>query len=303
MSELHKFTTPDGVEYTFDAPSPNATRLVLVPSPGNWGLPPLNIITERNYKQDGDTVVAKYLNPRQFELSFRLQGCSREDYWEARQTILNICRPNRNGEVTYTHIRADLSQRAIKGTPLSPNFPAIDPESWDEWAIADALQMICHNPTWYNPTETTPDIVHTEPDPALQFPFSFPVDSFFGSGVDLYEAQFTYDGNWYTYPVFEIHGQALNATMQHQELGIQIVIQGEIGTNETVTVDLVNRTAISDLEGSVWNRLWVLSNIVDFRVEPAPAVSGGINTLQVFLDNRDVNTAVSISFNARYIGL
>lgn len=303
MSELHKFTTPDGVEYTFDPPSPNATRLVLVPSPGNWGLPPLNIITERNYKQDGDSVVAKYLNPRQFELSFRLQGCSREDYWTARQTILNICRPNRNGEVTYTHVRNDLSQRAIKGTPLSPNFPAIDPESWDEWAIADALQLVCHNPTWYDPIETEPDIVITEPDAALIFPFDFPVNSFFSAGVTMYEAQFTYAGSWYTYPVFEVHGQARNLTLQHQELGIQVVLQGDITTNETVTIDFVNRTAVSDIEGSVWNRLWVLSNIVDFRVEPAPIVSGAVNTLQAVLDNQDANTAVSVSFNDRYVGL
>lgn len=146
--ELHKVITYDGVEYSL---SLSQIRWVLDQA-ANAGLPPVNYITQRAYKQDGASEVAYYLQPRTISINFRTGTCSRDQYWDARAELLNIMRPNRNGTyATYIFSQADGTQRAIRGRPITPTFPPNDPEVWDEFAVQEPIDIQCFDPTWFDP--------------------------------------------------------------------------------------------------------------------------------------------------------
>jgi hypothetical protein len=298
ITELHSITTADGQTYILND---GVSRWVSVPTPGNLGLPPFKAVTERGYKQNRENEVSLYLQPRTLQITFQHNGCSREEYWQMRAALLDICRPNREGLAVYTFINEARVKRAIQGRIQSPTFAESDIEEWKEWEFNEPIQIDCYDPTFYDPDIKQASFVHTAADPALVFPAAFPI--YFDSAIDAYNAAIAYHGTWETFPILIVTGQAQGIIMEHEDLGLFIYFLGTVAVGETLTIDLRNRTVESDLKGNRFTELAPISDLTSWRLLPAPQVSGGVNNIQIGIDGITPETTVTLRFYERYIGI
>lgn len=301
ITELHSITTYDGLEYVF---GDGANRWLLVPTPGNWGLPPIKFNTERGYKQDGVRETSYLLNPRTITLRHEAKSCSRDEYWQSRLTLLEVARPNRNGQyVTYTFIQQNGTKRSIRGRPVSPTYPSPDTDSWNEHILTDDVEIECFDPVWFDPDAETVSDGTGVSFAALVFPFYFPDEAFFGGSTVVYTGLVSaYPGTWYSFPVITVHGQFNSLQLTHVELGVSIRYLNPVTASEELVIDLAQKTVTI---GGV-NKAGYLSptsDITAFKIEPTPIVVGGTNTIQAIADNTDANTALTVEYYTRYIGI
>lgn len=176
LIELSKIVSYDGIEYDMiiRGSGDNVMGRYVLSTVANAGLPPIQFITQRSYKQDGVSELAYYLEPRTIGLNFRAQDCSRDQFWALRHTLLEVTRPNRNGTyVTYYLTFPDGTMRAIRGRPRTPIFPDTDPEQWDEFAISEVIQIDCFDPVWFDPTQQSEESV-TPPLVEKEYTFGIP---------------------------------------------------------------------------------------------------------------------------------
>lgn len=299
LAELHSFTTYDGIEYILDG----KVQAVLANTPGNAGLPEINYVTQRTYKQDGVTEQAFYLQPRTLQLSMTAQGKDRQAFFDLRTRLLNIARPNRGGSpgyVTYTFIRQDGTKRAIRGRMTTPKFPLSDSSEWDEYAFNEVLDLNCFDPTWYDPSEVTA-VIESAVATELVFPITFPIT--FGDESIYQQATIDYMGDWYSYPIVTIEGPCDNWKIEHQELGLFIIYPLPVASGEILTLNLSDKTLVSNANGDVWGGLAPVSEIVLMRIEPAPIVPNGVNTIRFYAENPDINTNFTLQYFSRFIGI
>lgn len=298
-AELWSVTTYDGTTYNL-----NQTRQMgNLGTPGSMGLPTINYVTQRTYKQDGVTEQAFYLQPRTIAMEWTLGKCSRQEYWEARQELLNIFRPNRGGSpgyLTLNFVRYDGQKFSIRARSQTPRFAATDNETWDEFGITETLEFECFDPTWFNPAVTAATISSATPA-NLVFPITFPI--VFDSG-DLYQkAIITYTGTWYAYPTITITGPCDSFQIEHQELDIFLIYTLSVAAGETLTLNLQDKTLVSSIGTDQWGGLAPLSEVQRFRIEPSPIVTNGVNTIRFYAPGSGVGTNFTLSYNTRYVGI
>lgn len=298
-AELWSITTYDGATYHL-----NQTRKKSnLGTPGSMGLPPINFVTQRTYKQDGVTEQAFYLQPRTIPIQWTLGECSRQDYWAARQALIDIFRPNRGGNpgyLTLNFVRYDGQKFSIRARSQTPRFVATDPQMWDEFGITETFELECFDPTWFNPTVTAATISSATPS-ELVFPIDFSI--VFDNG-DLYQqALINYAGSWYTYPTIAITGPCNNFQIEHQELDIFLIYTLSVASGETLTLNLADKTLESSVGTDQWGGFAPASEIQRFRIEPDPIVASGINTIRFYANSSGVGTNFTLNYNARYIGI
>ncbi len=66
----------------------------------NFGLAPLHFIVQRGPYQDGDTALDMRLDPRVIRLVIAETLYRRDDYWDRRNDVLDLLRPNRSFDGT-----------------------------------------------------------------------------------------------------------------------------------------------------------------------------------------------------------
>src|SRR5262245_46132533 len=116
--DTHTFTTFDGQKLVID----NKNQRLFILSYGSYGAPPIQYLTRKGYKQDGDTVVDYTVDVRSVPIVFhRAAECSRKNYWLARTALIDLMRPNRGGGLTYTLKQAGGVQRSLVIYP-TPGF-------------------------------------------------------------------------------------------------------------------------------------------------------------------------------------
>ena len=305
--ELHTITTADGQVYTLQ----QGNRFLLTPSPNGWGLPPIDYATIRYYQADEDVETTFTLGARRFSVGVRAQGCSRQQLFELRQDILNMVRPNRNGLLTYTFIDEVGNKRAVTARVVGLPFGGYSPDKWDEWNYQDSIDFLCHNPVWFNPASTTQTGTAISIN-ELVFPITFPI--FFGQ-ADLFAGiTVNYVGSWYSYPVIHATGAFTNLRISNLSTGQDFVLTGTVNSGQSITIDLqagydsqgnpVGIQITDDTTGdSLFGFLSPTTNIVKFRIEPDPIAAGGVNEFEFSATGTDGNTAVSMTYNERYIGI
>lgn len=309
--ELHQVITGDGKTYNLNTNT--RARYMLETTPNNWGMSQFEDVTEQSYQQDGVNVLAFYLKPRQFNVRIGAEGCSRIELFNLRKTLIDIFRPNRNGQLTYIFQDPDANQYAIKGYCTDLSFANESPDQWYEWGYKTGLTIQCYDPTWYNPlasSATGQSAFSTE----LVFPITFDDDNiFFGDGDLFAEATVNYTGNWYTYPVITVTGAFNTLEITHVELGYKITYLGTAAAGQYVVFDMRNTYSSTGqhVGWRVYNQagenvdslLASESNLLRFRIEPDGVVTDGINTFTFSALEIDGNTSATISYNTRYIGI
>lgn len=312
QAELHRIITADGITYLIN-PN-NAARWLLSSTPGNWGLPPTDYQRDRVYKGQGEIEMGYTLQTRRFTLEVGGQGCSRDELWQLRLNLLEAIRPNRNGQLTFVFRQPDFTEYAIVARAVSDPFVGNTPDEWFEWGYQGGIDFEAIDPVWYTPTQ----VVVSGSVPAqleLVFPITFDNDNIvFGDSDLIEECIINYTGTWRDYPIITVTGPASTIQLIHVEKAVSLVWTGTLLAGTTLTFNLRNGYnsqgffegwTITDSTGANQNQyLDFLSNLLDFAIWPGSELGNtGTNTIRLNALQTDSNTALSVAYNTRYIGI
>lgn len=301
--DVQSLTTFDGQQITLANQKGDSLFAI---SYGNYGAPPIEYLTRRGYKQDGSTVVDYTINDRSIVITFYQQlACTREQYWEYRAFLIDFFRPNRGGALTLTVRESGGNKRSLK-VYAAPGF-VFAPSAPDEsgWLLEEPITFIAYDPIWYDPT--TADVVLSGIAASqLVFPITFPI--VFSPDGTTYSSTINYVGNWKSYPIVTLRGPYTSATIRNVSTGVSVVLFIAIGAGEQRIIDFTPG-AQSVTDGSGADQFGDLSpspnsNLVDFNIRPDPEVAGGVNVFEITLTGGVLGmSAVTISYNARYLGI
>lgn len=298
-SDIHILEAFDGLAQVFPADN----QYVLV-SYGDFGAPPVNFITRRGYKQDGETFLDYTYGRRtvSLEINFNVtDDTSRTAYWDVRAGLHNLLRHNRGGVMTYTLLRADGTKRALK---VLPNPGMTLPASPDNWELREPVQFVAFNPTWFDP-DTTDLTMSGAVGANLVFPIIFPI--LFGpSGVVFTSGSITYVGTYRSYPTFTLTGPYDWVNIENQATTVSIGLSVPIGANETRVITL-EPGSLSIVDGSGANKFAELapnSDLINFNIRPDPLVADGIQEITVQMQGGSAGVSgAQLSYNTRYLAI
>lgn len=295
-SETLSFETADGLSLIL-----SNQVFVYETFPGNFGAPPTNFITRSGYKQDGSTEISFTLQPRDFDIDFwRAPACSRDEYWSNRAALLEIFRPNRNGQLTFSVNRQDGTQRSLKvrATP-GPSFQS---QRTNDFNVRETLSFIAFDPVWYDPSDNISTLAPSVSSD-LVFPITFPI--VFGPSGVLFTTSITYTGTWKSYPTLTLTGPYTSATISNVTTGVSIFLTVPILAGESRVLDLTpgSQSLVDGNGDDAFGDLGPTSNLVDFNLRPDPEVSGGIQTVEAVFYGGSGASVFSINYHNRYIGI
>ena len=305
--EFTRFETADGTTFYFDT----INKFMLTEE--GTGMPEIDYLTQRGPTQHGESVYGYRLQPRVLQYLFRENACSRDDYWAARATLLDMLRPNRHafGEFNQGTLIKTISsgeERAVDVMIMSgPAFAARRLGRWDEWSLQESLRFIAHDPTFYDPDLNTESWV-VAPDTAnhLVLPFTFDGTSLvFRQSVINEDHEVTYAGTWGTFPEITIDGPIYWPRITNESTGEVIYLDYDVADGETITITLEygNKSVESSTHGNIIGAVRSTSYLATFHIAPDPEVAGGVNTLNASGSGANLNTAIDIKYYTRYIGI
>lgn len=105
-TEFHQIILPDGSVIELGQNSKTGRWLL---SSQGWGLPAINWQTTQGPYQHGQTVTDYRLQPRTVQLLLSQSTCSRDEFWEARESLINAVQPNQ-GSYTFEDYWIQRSQ-------------------------------------------------------------------------------------------------------------------------------------------------------------------------------------------------
>jgi hypothetical protein len=270
--------------------------------PANFGAPPTNFITKQGYKQNGVTEVDYILGQRDFELEFwRAPACDRATYWANRADILEYFRPNRNGQMTFTVLQADGTQRSLK-VRATPG-PVFNTQSDNHWNIRESIPFAAFDPLWFNPAANIISVVSSVSN-ELVFPITFPI--IFGASGTLFVQSITYLGTWASYPTLKLDGPYTSAVITNLTTGFSIYFTVAISAGQSRTLDLTPgaQTLVDENGDDAFGDLGPISNLVDFNIRPDPEVPGGVQTIQAIFYGGTVGiSAFTLTYFDRFFGI
>ena len=275
----------------------------------NYGIAPVNYITQKGYKQVGQTVRGVNYEPRTVSLNlFTTQNKTRTEYWLERQRIFNIVRPNRGlnrlNELTLTIRREDGTKRYIKGFYAGGLELTDVDDNENAFRISTTLNIFCPNPIWYDSSTTVLSPATSQGD-QLVFPATFPI-RFGTSGAVYSTGDLNYEGSFRAYPTITIDGPYTTATITLNPTGEQLILLNAILTGEQRIITL-GETGFTIVDGNgddAFNDLQV-ANLVDFYIKPSDQFSAGeTQSISTNLLN-GVNgvSGVTYEYNTAYIGI
>jgi hypothetical protein len=299
--ELVSLETADGELYSMQ----DGTDRIVLSTPGQMGLPPIDYITQKGYKQDGETELGFRLQPRTLSVNFRHDGCSRDEYWQVRSAILDIVRPNRNGQMTFTFVTSEGDKRSLMVRSLNPTFPDIGSEVNFEFGFGEIFSFRAFDPLFFDPTVITGGTADQDIT-ELTFPITFDpgVSITFDTDEAFGAIAVSYSGTWYSYPTFVITGPFTEILITHNEIGASLLYQNSAVVNESLTIDLENVT-IEDQDGNdMFGFLNEISNLLDLRLQPHPIVENGNNSIAFsILGSVSNQTTITMTYTNKYLGI
>lgn len=275
-----------------------------------WGMPPISYTTQSGPYQHGETLLDFRLQPREIQLMHRRNACDRTDYWSNRADILEKLRPNHQlvNTINPGRLRKILPDGSIRDVKAIVNggmvFKARDQNNWDEYAIAETIRFICHDPIVFNPVQKSASWAAFTPVSYLVFPITFPI-LFNVSGFINESISVTYAGTWLAYPTITIRGPLDAPVIYNDSTGEKIEFDYNIPDGSVVVIDLAygKKTVIEDGGTNRIGTITTDSDLGTFHIAPDPEVSGGVNVFTVVGTNGTVDTSVSMTWYDNYIGI
>lgn len=299
--EALTFIRSDGETFLLDMPP---TRILM--NMTGWGKPPEELHTISGPYQHGNTLVSYRLAPRIISVDLGHESCSRSEWFNMRSRLvnemgLNNASPNSPvpGTLLWQYfVNGVLTTRALdvyltKGLGFAPL------DGWRANSVLESLEFTAHNPVIYDPTQITQSIDTWTAE--LRFPVTPP----FVLGTSSGSKVITYTGTWEEHPEIQIIGPAGNVYIENITTGKFIRFMYGVSVGETVTFDLtyndisVTNNYNMDLMAYVSDD----SAIGEFSLQPSPIVTGGNNTIKVYLAGNGATTKVNVLYYNRYYGV
>lgn len=285
--ELLYFEAPDGDQFYLTPPHYSVDY-------GDFGVPPIDFVTRRGYRQHGEQFLDYFYRSRSINVGLYVPGeLDREDYYARRASLIEFFRANQ-GMLTFKVRMYDGTEYALDMLLSSGlSFPSPDNNHWN---IEATLSFTAFDPFWYNPVASVPSVSATIPDELL-FPAGFPI-AFGAGGKVVSTGSFTYVGTWKSYPVITLSGPYATATITNDATGAVLNLIQAIGANEQRVLTFGSNFTIEDSTGaSRFTELGTLTNAANFYLMP------GSNEIQVQFTGYTGNTTMSMTYHARYVGI
>ena len=267
---------------------------------GGFGMPPVSHVTQRSPRQDGATLLDVRLEQRSIVVGILQQQATRSDYWRERRALLAMLK------------RFDgLKLRLISGSEsydLDVVYSAgATLDTSDSLGLRDfsaAIQLTAHEPIWY----TTAPSVLTVGVPVLGgagiLPWAFPI--VFGISSINTDIALSYTGTWLAYPQIDIRGPIGHPTLVNLTTGETLKIETDIPDGEVVQIDLA--TNVKTVRNTSTDTNWMQylsdeSDLATWHLAPAPEAAGGVNALRLQGANGGANSAITLRWHDRHIGL
>lgn len=289
------YITPDGVVFPLTAPE----KWWVLTEEG-FGMPPIEYVTQRGPFQHGETLKDFFLRPRIMQLTMRVNGCSRAEYWNLRTQMLAMFAPGRVG-ISPGMLRKYLANGTVREINVyvvdSPSFPGKVADAWDEWSITDTIRFEAFDPRFKDPNIHTFSYVSSGGSSGT-FPITFPltIASFSSSGGGI---PINYVGNWLTYPTIILNGPLVGVLIRNLTTGEKIELTGSIASGRVVTIDLAfgRKTATLDDGTNVIGLITSDSDIGTFHLAPGP------NNIQINATGTSAISSVVLTWYDRFIGI
>jgi hypothetical protein len=268
------------------------------------GLAPLRRLTQRGPQQDGDTDDNVYrLDPRIIQLVIGLFSDNRTAYWDDRDAIRRMLRPQTRTNPLY--LRYVLPNGAIRQWDVETLEAAFDESDRSQFSHRIPVRLRAANPTCYDPTQQSVTFVAASVGgDAWHIPWSIPWG--IGGATIVASTTITQAGDWYDQPIITITGPITDPTITNVTLGVSIDLDITLGSGETLTIDTRDGAkSIIDQTGA--NRISALtatSDLARFRLAPDPEAPSGANEITVSGTGAAAGiTSVTITYYHRYTGI
>lgn len=279
---------------------------VVCTSYSGFGHPPTDNITETGPRQDGSTFLLYKVSDRVIQLGFTSIAKKITRHYENRDRVLNLFRAN-NGLSTLraTTPNGVRSINVRYNGGISNDFDKMA----DDLTYRFVVDLVAHDPIWFDPTEKTVTYTYTHTYAHLIFPFSFHgTDMAFSSGyVGLSgTATVNYLGNWMSFPKIEITGPINAPVVTNVTLGKSIALNYNIASGEVVTIDtgFNIKSITSSLYPDVIISTTVNSDLTGFRIEVPPIITTPTNIFKLYgTYAKSGVTKMDVKYYDRFIGV
>jgi hypothetical protein len=262
------------------------------------GASPVHRLTQRGPLQDGQSDVGFRLDPRAITLAGVMHG-NYTTLNQNRAALVGFCRPSTStNPLKLRWTTPDGLQRQIDVHAVGElGLPSND---WKVFSHRFAVQLIAHDPTFYDPAGGSVQFAQTGGGTAMPVPILFPL-TFGASVLDVTEVVTLSGANaWDTYPIIYATGPVTGLILTNNTTGDVLDFTGSsIGSGVTYTIDL-RYGAKTVVDSSSVNRIGQLtaaSDLATWRLVP------GNNSITAEGTSISAATDILIQYNQRFIGV
>lgn len=265
------------------------------------GLPPVRRLEEAGPLQDGVSDVGHRLGPRTVKLLFLLSADSPPDYYQKRRRLFQQFRPRD----AATQLRFTLPDGSVRQLDVVYDGELTLPSN-DKTGLLHkvAVSLRAANPTFYDPAGTAVNFQIAVNSSSFAVPLTVPVGV--GTSVLDQTTQIAYEGDWKASPLITIIGPVTSLKVENLTTGEMLSFPGLIiNAGERLVVD-TSYGGASVVDGDGVSKLSALSDDSDlttFHLAPDPDAFDGVNDVRVTGTAATTQTAVYLSYNARYLGI
>jgi len=274
------------------------------------GLPPVSRITQEGPFQHGATQVNARLAPRVITLSLAM---AHDDNWNTAWLYRNALTDMLNDIEHELYLDVTLPTFFLTAATVRMNVHYLDSLTMPRAGEHDGfdrsvLQLIAHDPVWYDPATEVVALAATAGGEGLMIPMEIPF-GLGGADVDLTDT-ITYPGTWISYPIVKITGPIENPVLT--------VVSDADGNTEKLDFTGITiaaghyyevdcrygyKTALDDTGANKIGELTSDSDLATFAIRPHPYLEDGINTFHFTGVSATNATACTITYYNRYIGI
>lgn len=265
------------------------------------GLMPVRRLEERGPIQDGITDRGYRLDPRVIILSLYIKGDDYADTYDKREILYEAFKPHDSqGTLRFSY---GGRTREIKANYIGDSLGLTD-NAADYLVKAVTVALRCPDPTWYDPVGKSKVFALAIGSNTFLVPTEVPL-TVGASSLDISQA-ITYSGTVKTFPRIRVTGPVTDCVITHEQMGWKLDFTGTtIAAGDYYDIDLrYGYKTVTEDNGT--NRIAKLtsdSDLAEFCLLPAPEVGGGINTISVTGAAVDPDTAIAMTYFARYLGI
>lgn len=269
---------------------------------GGIGMPPVAHVVQRSPRQDGDTLLDVRLEPREVTVGILQWQTSRQGFWEARRALLNMLK--RFEALKLRLVISDTSESFDLDVAYEAGAALGTDESLGLKDFAAAIRLRAHEPIWYASDPSSLVVGVPALGDAGIFPWTFPIT--FGMASINTDIVLNYAGTWKAYPQIDIRGPITNPIVTNNSTGETLKIETTVPDSEVVRIDL--STNVKTVRNITTDTNWMQylsddSDLATWHLAADPEASGGDNSLHFEGLVGGANTAITLRWNDRYIGV